>query len=126
MELVNKDWKLKQNSDGILYAKEIFDLDLNAELVVLSACESGIGKLEKGEGVISLTRGFLYNYVPNVMFSLWKIDDKATYELMIKLYEYILQGKTISKALQIAQLDMIKNNATAFPSNWAAFSLIGR
>ncbi|MDF1550151.1 MAG: CHAT domain-containing protein, partial [Bacteroidales bacterium] len=122
---VLEDWQIEQNADGILYAKEIYDLDLNAELVVLSACESGIGKLEKGEGIMSLTRGFLYNKVPNIVFSLWKINDKDACTLMIKFYENILKGKSYSLALRNAKLDMINDKETAFPSNWAAFSLIG-
>ena len=121
-----KDWKLEQNTDGILYAKEIFDLDLNAELVVLSACETGIGKLEKGEGVISLTRGFLYNQVPNIVFSLWKINDKNACDLMTDFYSNILQGKSYASALRQAKLNMINNKETAYPGNWAAFSLIGK
>jgi len=120
-----KDWKLEQNTDGILYAKEIFDLDLNAELVVLSACETGIGKLEKGEGVISLTRGFLYNQMPNIVFSLWKINDKNACDLMTGFYSNILQGKSYASALRQAKLNMINNKETAYPANWAAFSLIG-
>ncbi len=121
-----QSWKLEQNTDGILYAKEIFDLDLNAELVVLSACETGIGKLEKGEGVISLTRGFLYNRVPNVVFSLWKINDKNACDLMTDFYSNILQGKSYASALRHAKLNMISNKETAYPGNWAAFSLIGK
>ncbi len=120
------DWKLEQNTDGILYAKEIFDLDLNADLVVLSACETGIGKLEKGEGIISLTRGFLYNKVPNIVFSLWKINDKNTCELMTDFYSNFLQDKSYSASLRQAKLNMINNEKTAYPGNWAAFSLIGK
>jgi len=120
------DWQIEQNTDGILYAKEIYDLDLNAELVVLSACETGIGKLEKGEGIMSLTRGFLYNKVPNIVFSLWKINDKNTCSLMVRFYENIMKGESYSSALRNAKLEMINNNETAFPANWAAFSLIGQ
>ncbi|MDF1549801.1 MAG: CHAT domain-containing protein, partial [Bacteroidales bacterium] len=121
-----KDWKLEQNTDGILYAKEIYDLDLNAELVVLSACESGVGKLEKGEGILSLTRGFLYKQVPNIVFSLWKINDKNTSQLMTVFYENILKGQSYSTALRNAKLNLINDKESAYPANWAAFSFIGQ
>ncbi|NJO91287.1 MAG: CHAT domain-containing protein [Chloroflexia bacterium] len=120
------DWKDEQTMDGILFTGEIYGLDVNADLVVLSACETGIGKLSKGEGVLSLTRGFLYNKVPNLIYSLWKINDKSTCTLMTKFYENLLQGASYSCALQSAQISLIADKSTAFPSNWAAFCLIGR
>ncbi len=118
--------KKNSNADGVLFIDEIYNLQLAADLVVLSACETGIGKLSKGEGVLSLTRGFLYNNVSNLVYSLWKIDDKSTYVLMTSFYKSLLKGNSYSRALQLAQLSLIANEATAFPANWAAFSLIGR
>ncbi|MEJ2627177.1 MAG: CHAT domain-containing protein [bacterium] len=111
--------------DGILYAGEIYNLHLNADLVVLSSCESGIGKLIKGEGLMALTRGFLYAGADNLIVSLWKVSDKHTSELMIELYKHILNGNSHSEALRKAKLHMLQNPGTAFPKSWASFVLIG-
>ena len=111
--------------DGILYAGETYNLDLNADLVVLSSCESGLGKLISGEGMMALTRGFLYSGVANIIFSLWKIPDKPTSELMIEFYKQMLSGKSYSESLRQAKLNLIKNEITARPRSWASFILIG-
>lgn len=116
----------EREDDGILYAGEIYNLDLNADLLVLSSCESGLGKLIKGEGMMALTRGFLYAGAANIIFSLWKIPDKPTSELMIEFYKYAFnQGKSYSESLRDAKLNLIKNPATARPRSWASFILIG-
>lgn len=112
--------------DGILYAGEIYNLNLNADLVVLSSCESGIGKLVKGEGLLSLTRGFIYAGADNLIVSLWKVSDKHTSELMTELYTNMLNGQTYSTSLRNAKLKMIRNAGTAFPKSWASFVLIGQ
>jgi len=112
-------------NDGILYAGETYNLNLNADLVVLSSCESGLGKLFKGEGMIGLTRGFLYSGTTNIMFSLWKISDKHTSELMIGFYKQLISGKSYSESLRQAKLKMITNQITARPRSWAGFLLIG-
>jgi len=111
--------------DGILYSGEIYNLNLNADLVVLSSCESGIGKLVKGEGLMALTRGFLYAGTENLLVSLWKVSDKNTSELMIEFYENILKGDDYSGSLRKAKLTVLKNPKTAFPRLWASFVLIG-
>lgn len=111
--------------DGILYAGETYNLNLHADLVVLSSCESGIGKLVRGEGLMALTRGFLFSGAHNLVVSLWKVSDKHTSELMIAFYENILKGQTYSKALRNAKLKLIKNEKTAFPKSWSGFVLIG-
>ena len=98
---------------------------LNTELVTLSACETGLGKIISGEGIMSMTRGFIYSGTPNILFSLWKVGDKNTYELMVNFYADIIEGQTYSKALRNAKLKLIKNEATAFPANWAGFTLVG-
>lgn len=113
------------NNDGILYSGETYNLDLNADLVVLSSCESGLGKLFKGEGMIGLTRGFLYSGANNIMFSLWKISDKHTSELMIEFYRQMMNGKKYSDALRLAKLKLISSEITARPRSWAGFLLIG-
>ncbi|MBN2012463.1 CHAT domain-containing protein [candidate division KSB1 bacterium] len=112
--------------DGILYACETYNLDLNADLVVLSSCESGIGKLVKGEGMMALTRGFLYSGAANVVVSLWKVSDKQTSQLMIDFYRRAINLSNYAEALRAAKLKMIDNEATAFPKSWSSFVLIGR
>ena len=111
--------------DSILYAAEVYNLELNADLVVLGSCESGIGKLVKGEGVMALTRGFLYAGAKNIIHSLWKVNDKHTSRLMIDLYRQILAGKSYTEALRRAKLNLIQHEETAFPNSWSSFVLIG-
>jgi CHAT domain-containing protein/Tfp pilus assembly protein PilF len=112
--------------DGILYSGEIYNLHLDAELIVLSSCESGVGKLVKGEGMMALNRGFFYSGIRNIVFSLWKVEDRSTSRLMIAFYRNILQGYPFSEALQMAKLEMIRDPFTAFPKYWSAFVLVGR
>jgi CHAT domain-containing protein len=111
--------------DGILYAGEIYTLDLCADLVVLSSCESGIGKLVKGEGMIGLTRGFLYAGARNVIASLWKVEDRAAAELMIEFYRHVLAGESLKRSLQKAKIDFIHSRAKASPALWGGFVLYG-
>ncbi len=115
------------SEDGILYASEIYNLDLNADLVVLSSCESGIGKLVKGEGVMALTRGLLYAGAPNVLVSLWSVLDEDTSVLMRQFYNTLLKknGKRNARALREAKLAMLEDPATAAPHSWSSFVLIG-
>ncbi len=112
--------------DGILYAAEVYNLNLNADLVVLSSCESGMGKLAKGEGPLALTRGFLYAGANNMVVSLWKVFDEHTSRLMIEFYKGIAEGKSYSAALRAAKLKMLENENTALPASWASFVLIGK
>lgn len=112
--------------DGILYSRETYNLDLKADLVVLSSCESGMGKLIKGEGLMTLARGFLYSGADNVVVSLWKVFDEHTSQLMIEFYKQIVAGKSYSAALREAKLKLIENENTAFPTSWSSFVLIGR
>lgn len=112
--------------DGILFSSEAYNLKLKADLVVLSSCESGLGTLVRGEGLMALTRGFLYSGASNVIVSLWKVPDKPTSALMIELYRYILEGNPYSSALREAKLKMLADPATAAPHSWASFVLIGR
>lgn len=112
--------------DGLLQVYEIFNLKLNADLVVLSACETGLGKAVKGEGLIGLTRAFLYAGTPSVMVSLWKVADKSTADLMVRFYRYLSGGKlSKSRALRQAQLDLI-NSGNSHPYHWAPFVLVGK
>jgi len=111
--------------DGILTAYEVMNLDLTGtHLVVLSACETGLGKLENGEGVYGLQRSFLQAGARNILISLWKVDDQVTQELMVRFYQYLFQGKPEREALKLAQLDQLKKNPN--PSAWGAFIVVGR
>lgn len=112
--------------DGVLYSGEMFNLNTQADLAVLSSCESGIGKLVPGEGVLALTRGFLYSGIPNVIVSLWKVYDKYASRLMVSFYSDLLDNEDYSHALRHAKLDLISDPTTAFPQKWSSFILIGR
>jgi CHAT domain-containing protein/tetratricopeptide (TPR) repeat protein len=113
--------------DGLLQVYEVFNLKLNAELVVLSACETGLGKEVKGEGLIGLTRAFIYAGSSMVAVSLWKVRDKSTSELMLRFYRSLANGNlNKAAALRQAQMTMIRRTAFAHPYHWAGFVLIGR
>jgi CHAT domain-containing protein len=113
--------------DGFLGMSDIYDLKLSSNLVVLSACNSALGKEVKGEGLIGLTRGFLYAGASGVTASLWKVDDDATAELMKHFYGGIFQkGLTPAAALREAQLAMWHEKRWRAPYYWAAFVIQGR
>ena len=118
--------------DGFLRLHEIYNLELKAGLVVLSACQTGLGKEIRGEGLVGLTRGFMYAGAPRVMASLWKVDDRATSELMKLFYQEILSAPkagtprlTPAAALRTAQVAMWKSKTWNDPYYWAAFTLQG-
>ncbi len=116
-----------EEQDGYLRMHEIFNMNLSAELVVLSACQTGLGKDVKGEGIIGLTRGFIYAGSPRVVASLWKVDDAGTAELMKRFYQGLLGDEklTAAAALRAAQISMIKQKQWQSPFFWAAFTLQG-
>jgi CHAT domain-containing protein/tetratricopeptide (TPR) repeat protein len=109
-----------------LYGDEAYALQMRAKLVVLSSCESGLGPVAKGEGVLSLTRGFFSSGAQNVMCSLWRVLDRSSRDLMVEFYGNVLQGKSYSKSIQHAKLDLIRDEATAYPREWAGFVLMGK
>ena len=111
--------------NALLSAGELYNLRLNADLVTLSSCESGVGKLVRGEGLMAMTRGFFYAGARNVVCSLWKVYDKQADQLMRGFYGHVLEGRGFSSALREAKLEMIANAATAHPFKWAGFQLIG-
>ncbi len=112
--------------DGFLRLHEIYNLQLNADLIVLSACETGLGKEIKGEGLIGLTRGFMYSGAPRVVASLWNVDDLATAELMKLFYQRMLKdGMPAGAALRAAQLELSRQKRWASPYFWAGFVLHG-
>ena len=114
--------------DGFLHAYEIYNMELPANLVVLSACNTGVGKLEKGEGIMSLSRAFFYAGVKSLLMSLWSVSDESTSELMVSFYEGLKAGKDKDLALQQAKVTYIQNQEIAMKSHpyfWAGFVLKG-
>ena len=113
--------------DGFLRLHEIYNLKFNSDLAVLSACQTALGKEILGEGLVGLTRGFMYAGVPRVVASLWKVDDRATAELMRRFYSGMLGSSALrpAAALRAAQVDMLKTRGWENPYYWAAFTLQG-
>lgn len=115
-----------QQQDGFLRMHEIYNLQLPVELVVLSACQTGLGKEVRGEGLVGLTRGFMYAGSKRVMASFWKVNDEATSELMKRFYrEMLIKGKTPAAALRFSQIEMWREDRWRSPYFWSAFSLQG-
>ncbi len=116
-----------KNHDGFVRTDEVFNLRLGSPLVVLSACETGLGKEKRGEGVMGLTRAFMYAGAPTVGVSLWSVADRSTADLMTDFYRRLLSaGDTSpSSALRSAQLSMISGKKYSAPFYWAPFVLIG-
>ncbi len=113
-----------QPRDGSLRLQAIYNLRLNADLVVLSACRTALGKEIRGEGLIGLTRGFMYAGSARVLASLWSVEDRATWKLMDKVYHHLLIDKLpAAESLRRAQLEMAEQGAA--PYSWAGFSLQG-
>jgi CHAT domain-containing protein/tetratricopeptide (TPR) repeat protein len=115
-----------QPQDGFLRLHEIYNLRLAAEVVVLSACQTALGKEVRGEGLIGLTRGFMHAGAPRVVASLWQVDDLATAELMKRFYAGMLkENLRPAAALRAAQLALLKQKPRSAPFYWAAFVLQG-
>jgi hypothetical protein len=112
--------------DGFLRLHEIDDLDLGAGLVVLSACDTGVGKEVRGEGLMGVTSGFLAAGVPQLVVSLWEVGDRSTAELMKRFYDQLLEGgHPPAEALRRAQLSMLAEPAWSQPRQWAGFVFLG-
>jgi len=123
LSLVNRQGK---EIDGFLRLNEIYNLRLKADLVVLSGCETALGQQVEGEGLIGLTRGFLYAGATRVVASLWKVDDSVTAKLMGRFYEAMLrEKKSPAAALREAQLEMSRDPQWHDPYYWAGFQLQG-
>jgi len=112
-----------QNDDGRLEVQEIFGLDLHASLVVLSACETALGKLTRGDELTGLTRAFIYAGTPSVITTLWQVNVRASYELMREFYRNLKDGKDKAEALRQAQLATLQKYPP--PYFWAAYQLTG-
>jgi len=116
-----------QEQDGYLRLHEIYNLKLPADLVVLGGCRTGLGKEIKGEGLMSMTRGFMYAGAPRVIVSAWEVQDRPSAMLMIKFYRGLLGPKKMSAAaaLRAAQIEMLRDKQFAAPYFWAGFTLQG-
>ncbi|MBR8838531.1 MAG: CHAT domain-containing protein [Stigonema ocellatum SAG 48.90 = DSM 106950] len=123
LSLVNRQGKEIQ---GYLRLNELFNLDYPADLIVLSACETGLGKNIQGEGLVGLTRGLMYAGGERLVVSLWQVSDKGTSILMQEFYkEMLLNGKSPNVALRAAQLKMWQQEEWRDPNYWAAFTFLG-
>ena len=119
--------KTDSTEDGCLYLGEIYNSTFDYDLITLSACRTGLGKQSKGEGVIGLSRAFIYSGAKNIIVSYWKVDDASTAELMKSFYFYHLdQSASFSKSLQEAKKKMILAGEYSSPYYWAPFILIGK
>lgn len=121
-------YKDDSKGDGsLLNTYELFNMQLNAQLAVLSACNTGKGKLVNGEGILSLSRGFFYAGVPSVIMTLWAVEDRSGADLMTSFYKNLSDGKTKDAALRLAKLDYLKasDQMRSHPHFWAAYLSIG-
>lgn len=114
----------EEEDDGRLEAHEIFGLNLNCDLVTLSACETGLAQITKGDEIIGLARSFIFAGTPSIVTSLWKVDDLATAVMVKRFYRYIRAGYPKAEALRRAQL-LVKEGVNGHPAAWAAFGLTG-
>ena len=113
--------------DGLLYLDELYGIKLpRTKLVVLSACQSGLGHYYRGEGIVSLVRPFLAASVPTVMASLWPVDSRATSDLIIGFHrQRTLSGRRAAEALRATQLEMLQQEPYRHPYYWAPFIIVG-
>jgi len=130
VQLFQKVERLSNYNDGVLYAGEIYNLKLNADLVVLSACETGLGKVKRGEGIIGLTRALLYAGTKNIVVSLWTVDDRGTQFFMTDFYRLLLEKKSVKQGysgiLRQTKLDLIRSGYLSHPFYWSPFILVGK
>jgi CHAT domain-containing protein len=115
----------ESSNDDLFFANEIQREEIQADLVVLSSCESGIGRLIEGEGLIALNRSFIHSGARNVLFSLWKVNDQYSSDLMINFYQNYMKTPSYTTSLRQAKLQLLQNPTTANPRFWAPFVLMG-
>ena len=123
------------DSTNLLQFSDILRMKLDADLVVLSACETGLGTLREGEGIVGLTRAFIYAGAASTVVSLWKVEDQSTSLFMERFYQHLKRGLSKAEALRQAKLDIIRSNVDlkatgrreelASPFYWAPFILVG-
>lgn len=116
-----------EDQDGSLYTGEIYNLNINADLVTLSACETGLGKVAKGEGIVGLSRALQYAGANNIIVSLWQVADASTAQMMIEFYKYNLNNDHhgYNAALRQAKLQLLNSEQYSRPYFWAPFILVG-
>jgi CHAT domain-containing protein len=114
------------NDDGFLPLLQIYRMRLAARLVVLSACQTAVGKQVAGEGLLGMARGFLHAGARGVVASLWSVPDESTSVLMSALYAHLARGLGHAAALQAAQVQLATGSRFSHPRHWAAFEVIGR
>ena len=116
------------SENSVLYIKDLYNISLDADLVTLSACQTGIGKLQKGQGMLSLSKGFYYAGAKSLVNTLWKINDKSSVKLMEFFYEGLSKGKSKAKALRDAKLKYLETTDDSLlqhPYYWSAFVVSG-
>lgn len=116
-----------ESNDGLLNTYEIYNADLSARLAILSACNTGYGKLHKGEGIMSLARGFFYAGIPSVVMTLWAVLDESGAQLMQYFYYYLEEGNDIDIALQKAKIQYLQgaDEITSHPYLWSGYVSLG-
>ncbi|MFW6129500.1 MAG: CHAT domain-containing protein, partial [Candidatus Aminicenantaceae bacterium] len=112
--------------DGFLQMREVYNLELNADLVVLSACQTGLGQFIKGEGIEGLNRAFFYAGSSAVLMSLWSVNDQASSQLMERFYYHLRSSESIMDALRKTKLEMISSETLSHPFYWAGFIVSGK
>ena len=113
--------------DGILYLGEIYNLELNADVVALSACDTGLGQVTNNEGVIGMTRGFLYAGARNLVVTMWIASDVGARDAMVPFYKHLQRGKSNAEAMRLAKLEFMQRSPVhAAPYYWAPFIVIGQ
>ncbi len=112
--------------DGFLQTREIYNISMNSDLVVLSACETGLGQFIKGEGIEGINRSFFYAGSSAVLMSLWQVNDQATYQLMERFYTHLRSSKSIIDSLRKTKLELIDSEALSHPYYWAGFIASGK
>ncbi|MFC2096618.1 CHAT domain-containing protein, partial [Bacteroidota bacterium] len=115
------------SEDGFLNTYELYNMRLNSRMAVLSSCNSGSGKLHRGEGVMSMARGFIYSGCPSIVMTLWSVEDKSGVKLMTSFYENLLRGRTKSESLRLSKINFINNadQLKAHPYFWSGYVVIG-
>jgi CHAT domain-containing protein len=121
---INSNYTFINPDDGRLTIPEIYNLNVKSSLVTICTCKSGLGNIRTGEGMNSIALGFYYSGASNILYTLWDISDKHSYEFMISFYEYVIEGNSYSRALRKAKLDFI-NSEYQLPIFWSGYLLIG-
>ena len=113
-------------NSGLLLMNEIFNLKIKADLVILSACGTGSGKITRSEGILALNRAFYCAGASNIIYTLWNITDAHTKDFMTTFFDGVISGQSFSAALRNTKLQMIHHPETSLPKLWAGYVLLGR